>query len=106
MKRLFGWLVLLAIIFCLVQYLRAVASATAFNTFLQEQADRLSFQSLEGIEEGILERASEAGIYLDRDELQVLPAHGGKGTVWARYVVPVHIPLVEWQLERTFSTED
>lgn len=106
MKKLLGWLILLAVILCLVQYLRAVASATAFNTFLQDQADRLSFQSPQGVEEAILERANEAGIYLDPDELQVLAEHGGSGTVWARYVVPVRVPMIEWQLERTFSTQD
>ena len=106
MKRLLGWIILLLVIFCLIQYLRAVASATAFNTYLQEQADRLSFQDPQKVEEAIFERADDAGIYLDADDLQVLPVKGAAGTVWARYVVPVHIPGVTWQLERTYSTED
>lgn len=106
MKRLFGWIVLLAVIFCLVQYLRAVASATAFNTFLQDQADRLSYQNPQGVEEAILLRADEAGIYLDSDDLQVLATRGGAGTVWVKYVVPVRVPMIQWQLDRTFSTQD
>ncbi len=106
MKKLLGWLILLVIIFCLVQYLRAVASATAFDTFLQEQADRLSYQDPQKVEEGILERAQDAGIYLDEGDLQVLATSGSRGTVWAKYVVPVHIPGIEWHLDRTFSTEE
>jgi hypothetical protein len=105
MKKLLGWIILLLVVVCLAQYLRAVASATAFNTFLQEQADRLAFQNPEKVEEAIFARADEAGIYLGSDDLQVLATAGGSGTVWARYVVPVHVPGVTWELERTFSTE-
>jgi hypothetical protein len=106
MKKLLGWIILLAVIFCLVQYLRAVASATAFDTFLQDEADKLSYQDPQAVEEAILVRADDAGIYLQQDYLQVLTVRGGAGSISARYVVPVRVPMVQWQLERTFSTQD
>ncbi len=103
MKKLLGWIVVLAIVFCLVQYLRAVATATAFNTFLQEQGDRLHFQDPQKVEEGILVRADESGIYLDPDNLVVVSA-GEDKSVYARYTVPVNVFVIEWHLEKTYSS--
>jgi hypothetical protein len=105
MKKLLGWIVVLAAVLCLVQYLRAVWTATAFNTFLQEQAGRLHFQNPQMVEEGILVRADDSGIYLHPDDLVVV-ADGDNKSVYATYTVPVNVFVTEWRLERTYSTED
>jgi hypothetical protein len=104
MKKLFGWVVLLVAAFCAFQYGKAVVVALGFNDYLQHSAEQLVSMNPERVEEEILQRADDVGIYLDPDDLQVLARPGGTGSVYARFIVPVGIPMVEWNLERTFST--
>ena len=105
MKKLLGWIVVLVVAFCVFQYGKAVMIGIGFDSFLQEQADRLVFQDPVKVEEGILLRADDIGVYLEQDDLQVL-ASGGSGSVYAAYVVPVNLLVTEFYLERTFSTGD